>query len=253
MTFVSTLKGSGSKLRRAQTHLRALDRRIQGVRRSNLKRVARELNDEVGEKAFIYRGNPRQLHPSISLIVGDAIHNWRSALDHLAWSLVEANGNTPTRGTAFPIIDDPARYKRSFKRQTKGMSGEATTMLTKEQPCCGPRSLRKGYLALLAELDNVDKHRHLYVTITATDGGLFSEPLPLDIFTQGFIHSGPIHDGTLLAQTPKGHHHLEFTPAFDIAFGPGMPAEGKSVRGALGFIDYIVGDILNQFDQAFFG
>ena len=122
-------------------------------------------------------------------------------------------------------------------------------MLTNEQPCCGPRSLRKGYLALLAELDNVDKHRHLYVTVTATGGGFFSEPLPLDIFTQGFIHSGPIHDGTLLAQTPKGYQHLEFTPAFEVAFGPGMPAQGLLVRDVLGFFDYIVGDILSQFDQ----
>jgi hypothetical protein len=33
------------------------------------------------------------------LVVGDVLHNLRSALDHLAWQLVLANGKSPTSRT----------------------------------------------------------------------------------------------------------------------------------------------------------
>jgi len=40
-------------------------------------------------------------------IIGDVIHDLRSALDHLAWELVKANGGTPTHDTYFPIKHSP--------------------------------------------------------------------------------------------------------------------------------------------------
>jgi hypothetical protein len=44
------------------------------------------------------------LHPDLPLIVGDVLHNARSALDHLAW----ARAREPGTHTGFPILD-PAR------------------------------------------------------------------------------------------------------------------------------------------------
>jgi hypothetical protein len=40
----------------------------------------------------------------LSLLVGEIAHQMRSALDHLAFALVQAAGNTPTRRTAFPVL-----------------------------------------------------------------------------------------------------------------------------------------------------
>jgi len=40
----------------------------------------------------------------LSLLVGEVVHQLRSALDHLAYALVVAAGNTPTRSTAFPML-----------------------------------------------------------------------------------------------------------------------------------------------------
>lgn len=39
----------------------------------------------------------------LGLLVGEVVHQLRSALDHLAYALVLAAGNTPTRSTAFPV------------------------------------------------------------------------------------------------------------------------------------------------------
>lgn len=108
-----------NKYYRAQTHLKALTPRIKIIRRANLKRIAVDYDTNTGEKIFLYHGKPRQLHPSISLIIGDAIHNYRSALDHLARGLVEANKEKPTGDTAFPILTNADRYTQSFDHSTK--------------------------------------------------------------------------------------------------------------------------------------
>lgn len=47
-----------------------------------------------------------------SVICGDAIHNLRSALDHLVWQLVLAEGNKPDRWNQFPIYADPDDFDR---------------------------------------------------------------------------------------------------------------------------------------------
>lgn len=40
----------------------------------------------------------------LSVLVGEVVHQLRSALDHLAYALVQAAGNCPTRFTAFPVL-----------------------------------------------------------------------------------------------------------------------------------------------------
>src|SRR5260370_38852808 len=42
--------------------------------------------------------------PEISLTLGDCLHDFRSALDHLMWQLVLATGGQPTASTQFPIF-----------------------------------------------------------------------------------------------------------------------------------------------------
>src|SRR5262249_51464823 len=50
----------------------------------------------------------RQTPPDrLFMLIGDVLHNLRSALDHLAWSLA---GTLADRNTEFPIFVDPARF-----------------------------------------------------------------------------------------------------------------------------------------------
>ena len=41
--------------------------------------------------------------PTCSLIIGDAIHNLRAALDHAFWKLMEIDGGIQDRHTSFPV------------------------------------------------------------------------------------------------------------------------------------------------------
>lgn len=44
-----------------------------------------------------------ELPVSVSVILGDVVHNLRGALDHLAWQIVASTGRNPSTSTYFPI------------------------------------------------------------------------------------------------------------------------------------------------------
>ena len=57
-----------------------------------------------------------------SLILGDLLHNLRSALDHLAWQLVVDGGGTPSQDTNFPVCcsTQVSRVQRSLSGAQPG-------------------------------------------------------------------------------------------------------------------------------------
>jgi hypothetical protein len=67
--------------------------------------------------------------PELSGIVGDALHNLRSALDHIAYQLVMiGTGQTPSRRVYFPIWDSQAKYESEGRRQIEGSRAEAIAL-----------------------------------------------------------------------------------------------------------------------------
>ena len=63
--------------------------------------IVAESDPNTGDQVFKFRVRA-PIPVDLSLVIGDAVHNLRSALDHLAWQLVLANGQTPTTQTAYP-------------------------------------------------------------------------------------------------------------------------------------------------------
>jgi hypothetical protein len=53
---------------------------------------------------------------NLSLILGDAIHNLRSALDHATWELIGIDGGTQDRKLAFPFSSDQWEYESACQR-----------------------------------------------------------------------------------------------------------------------------------------
>jgi len=105
-----------------------------------------------------------------SIICGEAVHNLRSALDYLVWQLVLVEGNKPDRWNSFPIysktedFESKVRFPKDPKRGPLhgiALDGEAWALIEGEQPYHS-RVPREHYLATLALLSNVDKHRALH-------------------------------------------------------------------------------------------
>jgi hypothetical protein len=113
------------------------------------------------------------------LLAGDAMHNTRSALDHLACRLVELENNPVTNRTAFPIWgDEPAtrRERGRFKEAIRGMSADHRDSVTRLQPYKNPGTAEATRLLTLAALDNLDKHVVLVPINTVISGENLAAP-----------------------------------------------------------------------------
>src|SRR5665213_558109 len=90
-----------------------------------------------------------QLPVTCSALLGDAVHNFRSALDHIAWAMVD-RGRTPLhtlsegakRGIVFPLCDhkvarnskDTSGWVKSHKRNLPGVCRADLALVRAFQP-----------------------------------------------------------------------------------------------------------------------
>src|SRR5687768_4903488 len=87
--------------------------------------------DPQTRRPIYYLTSVQSVPTTIAAIAGDVLHALRSALDHLAFSLVEVSGIALTtkerRDISFPILDteDAAKYKSDRARKVKGMRPQA--------------------------------------------------------------------------------------------------------------------------------
>lgn len=108
-----------------------------------------------------------EIGPDWALVLGDCVHNLRSALDHLAYQLVLLDGQQPCRQTKFPILKERAMKKGGHEAEPfiqppiKGR--EILERIERVQPYFGiGRTLvdeKDSYLWSLSKIDNIDKHR----------------------------------------------------------------------------------------------
>jgi hypothetical protein len=70
----------------------------------------------------------------LGALIGDVVHNLRSALDHLAWQPVLRAGGEPDWRTQFPIFSTEAAYDPKSLRQTAGMAAADARKLPALQP-----------------------------------------------------------------------------------------------------------------------
>ncbi len=101
----------------------------------------------------------------LSAIVGDCLHNLRSALDNLAFELALANtpgslGKKLEEASAFPIQSVQTKQaKDSFERMTQGIHPKAKQAIVELQPYIREENFASHPLWQLNELSRRDEHR----------------------------------------------------------------------------------------------
>jgi hypothetical protein len=140
---------------------------------------------------------------------GDAIHNLRSALDHLAWQLSHWDNWKPTERCAFPIGFSLEDYNHKKVTAVKGMSPEAQKAIDLRKPYKHGNDL----LYAIHRLNIVDKHHQLFV------------------FGYRDVISGLPFPGTLSALTDQPAH---FFGIFAAEFGDGESLEQPSAAEVQG-------------------
>jgi hypothetical protein len=226
------LLGVRIKIERAKHHIVDLESRIRIFRDAGPCEIHSEEDSETGAYVFKIK-NVRPVAPDISGAVGDVIHNLRSALDHLAWGLVEANGSKPTKSTGFPIYESRAKYKAESLAKVKGMSKSAVDAIDVLKP------YKRGNsdLWLLHNLDIIDKHRLLLAcnvaqTLACITYFVPDNPFPYlnlvsSLTSPASDRLAIIKNGTELFRTiraPKMNPEVQFIA--EVAFG-----EPRSLRG----------------------
>ena len=201
---------------------------------------------QTGEQIIKVADTPLQPPPFPG--IGDVLYNFRSALDHLAWQLVDHAGiKEPGRPTAFPILDDPKKWlSKRTKDSLDGMTEPMIDLVKAHQPCFGSYAYRNHHLWGLEEYGNIDKHRFLLTTVPSF-GGILWEPEGPSIF----VHEGPVEKDTILARFPKGKEKRTVRPVLEVAFGE-PPAAGESVYRFLFSVHLTVVALVSNFEQAFF-
>jgi hypothetical protein len=169
----SPLEGMHCKLGRAYEQLRDLN--------LEFKRFVAKQEGPLGayepkwSDSFVVRATHEPIPLSWAVRLGEALHDLRSVLDHLAWQLACFKGKPPDY-TAFPIFLDEARFLgrvrgqgRSGIKTIDGIGVKGRAFITRHQPYKRRHKLRPGAsqnvtaeshpLWLLHELNRVEKHR----------------------------------------------------------------------------------------------
>jgi hypothetical protein len=98
-------------------------------------------------------------------MLGDSVHNVRSALDYVAWRL--AGGDPTDLNTLFPICKHPAKFKSISGYRLKRIHPDAVAEVESIQPYNRPDPLHSS-LWLIEELDARDKHKLITMTQAMT-------------------------------------------------------------------------------------
>ena len=110
-----------------------------------------------------------------SIRVGEIAYNLRSALEHLIWQMVKANGQHPNSSNEFPIFKCESRYQKSSDRKLKGLDEKQRKLVDEFQPYSDCGKVGK-QLLMLHLICNIDKHRHLNVAAIHSFVDLTREP-----------------------------------------------------------------------------
>jgi hypothetical protein len=165
------LAGVDAKLKRADVHLAVLGAAIDVfLSADNYRFVGDQVPDpETGYEQRIIHLEVDEFPPDAvwGPMIGDVVHNLRSALDHLAWETARPGSrHSSAHDIEFPIFfghpDDNPKVRQRLDRKLNHIRPEFHAVIERVQPY-EARNLHHP-LWLLNRLWNVDKHRTLHVT-----------------------------------------------------------------------------------------
>jgi hypothetical protein len=238
------LGGPGSKIARARKHLDDLASETRAYLRSQPPPIAL-LSETTSHGTLILRLRlQRRIPDALPLILGDCVHNLRSALDILACDIIRHAGGTITQDSGFPIVGDAARLPAAITKRLQGAGSSAQNAVAACQPFKGADNP----LWALHQLDIVDKHRVL-LTVAGAGTGIdigdmaghqlrqkakeagFSWADGIEV-PNLFIRSARIdcyEDGAIVAEQPVGEGIDRIKYGFDIAVSEPSLVECKPI------------------------
>ncbi|WP_395780377.1 hypothetical protein [Aquidulcibacter sp.] len=228
-------RGAVLKIERANHHIEQLEAIVRAYVMENVKALRPEPNPNRWKKRSLGGRIPRHT----PTIVGDAIHNLRTALDHAYCALVEANGGTVNRWTKFPFGDTRQNTEASLNGQ-KATSLPSAAVIKFILDEIKPFEAGGNDLYGVHKLDIADKHHVLIATNAVmeiqkleildaaghpTGGGFENMTLVVPYGNQAGAIGLSNGMGAKLYGDPRA--------TFDIRFNKGQPFEDESILKTL--------------------
>lgn len=239
------------KIERANQHIDQLETIFRSFIKDNPHRIFIQPDAKTGQiRVGVEFDQPLPLH--ISTITGDAIHNLRTSLDHLACTLVRTNGGTVTRNTGFLTHEDRGSFESNFEKRIEGASNEAVQLTKSMEPYNGGKGTA---LWRLNKLDVADKHHSLILTARITvlptiivrnpDGSILATLTDNRVGGDGRINLMAVPSGCAF------EIENEDQSLISILFRNTDVLQGKDVIVSLKKLPDIVLDTVQTFDQKF--
>ena len=159
-----SLIGSRLKLERAKTHITDLKAAIKIFFEDSAYSVVGDTDYETGDGVFKIRMQ-KPIPDEFSLLIGDAVHNLRTAMDHIICDLIRiaTSGDSDANGRGMPTGPRAKRYKPGKVAKIAGLPAEAERLVCSLH--CRKRWQQSAYALNL--LDVWDKHNRILTACVA--------------------------------------------------------------------------------------
>jgi hypothetical protein len=208
-----------AKIGRAKSYLDSLKQEVSVFLEGQPYTFPGEFNPERTRKVFVAKISADPPSTRWGLMVGDCVHNARSALDQLAWRL--AGSDETDNWTQFPIFIDRDNFYAKGLGRIKKLCDHAKAVIEDLQPfqIADPIERSRSPLWLLSEFDNADKHRLVPMIASAVTLSVMT-PIPNNPRPTGQdLTAGPFHDGKVMGWiefTTKVPPSIDVKAQFDI-------------------------------------
>lgn len=249
----ASLEGVDLKLKRAKDRFDVLSEAIKEfLTEPGEDRISVEPHPERG--GIFKVQDVRRPPPDWGILIGDCVHHYRSALDHLVFQLVLANTRGPlpakvVKRSEFPIFNSGPKFRGKLNKKGELSPGSgrakiqdiaepAQAVIERLQPYHRRKNPGARALWQLQELANIDKHRLLHVTYTSIRGSTFrvTEAVNVAEIYDFRFRPGPLKRDAVVAEwrtVPVDPRYgtkvgMDADMLTDVIFGKASPA--RSVR-----------------------
>lgn len=245
-----------AKLDRARDHVRTLDDESREFTLNSLAAI-RTVEDG-GRRHVITWTKYSPVPDRLGLIMGDAVHNTRSALDHLVWALAEAGAkyqgvtltDSDERGLQFPTAKSQESFDNNKPRSLKCVPDAAVAYIEGRQPFTLDDPDRH-FLAQLSTLDNTDKHRTLLPSVVVA--GISSVSWPSEV-----VDAAAIQPAGSVRAAGEEICHYEFEKPYSedelpMEFPFSVGITGQGIYSAVFILDTLIRNVESLIDDILSG
>lgn len=240
--------GPKLKIKRANQHIADLNATFEAFVKTDFCSLYVEKRPDTCQNIVKFHMT-KSIPEEVPLVIGDAVHNLRAALDLMACDLVSMHGGTVSKWTNFPFRDTRKEVEDTINSGEIKIAGKDIIDLILD--VIKPYKGGDDALCALHSLDIADKHRLLIPTVTVA--GLRNVNAKVGNVTLKNCRFAVDEGGVLQIATMAGdvEIHGDCDPAFAVLFDKGQTFQGQPVIPTLHQLSQLVSGIVETVEKAY--